>query len=140
MQETKKITTGLDVKLNKPDSLYHCIRIFINLRQGDNEPNDTFKLRWDNVYETMELAGKENILRSDKLVKVAGDQDSYKEKQVQVDEMKEMFFLSSSDQNRYILMLQKLRDGDNVGRDEYPVTTKLALDLLINTEGEIRGN
>ena len=57
MQETKNITTGMYVKLNKLASLYHCIRSFINLRQGENERNDTFKLRWDNVYETMELEG-----------------------------------------------------------------------------------
>ena len=57
MQETKKITAGLDVKLNKSASLYHCIRIFTNLLQGGNEPNDTFKLRWKNIYETMEMAG-----------------------------------------------------------------------------------
>ena len=59
MQETKKITTGLNVKLNKSASLYQCIRSFINLRQRENDPNDTFKLRWDNVYETMDLAGGE---------------------------------------------------------------------------------
>ena len=57
MQEKKNITTGMYVKLNKLASLYHCIRSFINLRQGENERNDTFKLRWDNVYETMELEG-----------------------------------------------------------------------------------
>ena len=56
MQETNKITAGLKVKLNKPASLYHCIISFINLQQGENEMNDTFKLRFDNVYETMELA------------------------------------------------------------------------------------
>ena len=52
------ITAGLDVNLNKSASLYHCIRIFIDLRQGENDPNDTFKLCFDNVYETMELAGR----------------------------------------------------------------------------------
>ena len=59
MKDTKNITAGIDVKLNKPASLYHCTRSFINLRQGGNLPNDTFKLRWDIVYETMELAGGE---------------------------------------------------------------------------------
>ena len=73
MKETKDITTVLDVKLNNPASLYHCIRSFINLRQGEYEPNDNFKLRWDNVYETMELDRGKNILRSDQLIKVAED-------------------------------------------------------------------
>ena len=48
---------GVDVKLNNSAILYHCIRIFINLQQGENETNDTFKLRFDNVYETMYLDG-----------------------------------------------------------------------------------
>ena len=57
MQDTKKITKGIDVKINKSASLYHCIRIFINLWQEENELNDSFKLHFDNVYKTMELSG-----------------------------------------------------------------------------------
>ena len=71
MQETKKITAGLDVRLNKPASFYHYIRSFINLQQGENDPNDTLELLWDDVYETMDLAEEENILRNDQLLKVA---------------------------------------------------------------------
>ena len=74
IQETKKITALINVKINKSDSLYHCIRRFTNLRKGENEPNDTFKLRWGNFYETMDLVGGENILISNQLVKVSGDQ------------------------------------------------------------------
>ena len=59
MQDTKKITVGLDVKLNKSSSLYHCIGRYINLQQGENDPNDTFKLRWGNVYETLSWQGDE---------------------------------------------------------------------------------
>ena len=46
----------IDVKSNKSASLYHFIKSFINLRQGVNEQNKTFKLRWYNVYEIMDLA------------------------------------------------------------------------------------
>ena len=56
MQETKNITAVMDDKLNKSAILYHCIRSFINLQHGENDPDDNFKLRCDNVYETMELA------------------------------------------------------------------------------------
>ena len=63
---------GIDVKTNQSAILYHYIRIFINLQQGENDPNDNFKLRWDNVYETTELAGIENILRSNQIIKVDG--------------------------------------------------------------------
>ena len=106
IQETKKINSGLGLKLNKPSSLYHHIRSFINLRQGENNPYDNFKLRWDNVYETMEIAGEEKILRSDQLVKVAGYKASSKEKEFQVDEMNAMCFILSADQKRHSLLLK----------------------------------
>ena len=113
----RNITAGLNVKLNKSDSLYHCIKKIVNLIKGENEPDDTFILHWDNVYETIDMSGRENILRSDQLVKVAGYQTLSKENQVQIDKMKEIFFFLRSDQNRYSLLLKQLRDGDNVGRD-----------------------
>ena len=71
MQDTKQINIGLG---DNPASLYHCIRGFINYQQWENIPNETLKLRRDNIYETMELDGGENIPRSDQLIKVAVDQ------------------------------------------------------------------
>ena len=38
IHETNKITAGLDVRIIMSASLYHYIRSFINLRQGENEP------------------------------------------------------------------------------------------------------
>ena len=97
-------------------------------------------MRWDNFYETMQLARGENIRRSDQPIKVAGDQASYKENQVRFAGMKAVCFLLSADQNRYSLLLKQLRDGDDVCRDEYPITSTSALGLLIRTEGGIWGN
>ena len=79
------------------------------------------------------MAGGEKILRSDHIFKLDGDQTSSKEKQVNIYRMKAMCFLLSDDQNRYIFLLKKLKDEENVGSDEYPVTTTSALNLLIHT-------
>ena len=68
------------------------------------------------------------------------DEASYKENNFQADYTKEMCFLLSNDQKRYSFLLQKLWDRKNVGMDEYPVTNKSSLDILIQTEGGIRGN
>ena len=57
MKEAKKITAGLDVNLNKSSTLYHTIRGFINTKQGEDEPNNFFKLHFDNFYDTIELVG-----------------------------------------------------------------------------------
>ena len=54
--------------------------------------------------------------------------------------MKAICFLISSDQKKYIFLLNQPRDGDNVGRDEYPVKTTPSLDILIRAEGGIRRN
>ena len=40
----------------------------------------------------------------------------------------------------YSFLLKELRYGDNMGKDEYLVTTTLTLDVLIRTEGWISVN
>ena len=139
MKYTKNITAGLDVKLNKSSILYHCIRSFINVIQGENDPNDTFKVFFRNIYETMDISGRDNILCSKQLTK-NGNQESMKEKQAKIYQIKAICFLVSSDHNRYSLLLNPLRERDNVGKGEYPVTTTSARDILIRTECGIRGN
>ena len=83
----------------------------------------------------MYLAGGENILRIDNLVKAIGDQALSEDKKIQVDKMKSICFLINADQKRYSFLLNQLRDGDNVGRDDYLVTITSELGLLIRTEG-----
>ena len=51
-----------------------------------------------------------------------------------------MRFLLSANQKSYSFLLKQLRDGDNVSSYAYPITTTLALDTLICTEGGIQGN
>ena len=79
MQETKNITTGLEVKLNRSASLYYAIRGSINTKQGKAEPNDAFKISFDNVYDTTELSGWDNILCREQLT-TNGSQVSSKKK------------------------------------------------------------
>ena len=57
IKEANKITAWLDVKLNKQATLYHAIQGLINMNQGKSEPNESFEIRFDNVYNTMEIAG-----------------------------------------------------------------------------------
>ena len=87
----------------------------------------------------MELDSGNNILCIKQLT-TNGIQASTKEKKSQIDHMKEMCFLISAYQKRYSFLLKHLRYRDNVGRDEYPVTTTLVLDLLIRVEFGIHGN
>ena len=53
---------GIGVKINKSVSLYHTIQGFINMKQGESERNNSFKIISDNVYETMDISGGENII------------------------------------------------------------------------------
>ena len=59
------------------------------MRQVENNPNDTFKLRFNRIYETMEISGGYNIVRSEQLTN-NGSQASKKEKQSQIYHMKAM--------------------------------------------------
>ena len=71
---------------------------------------------------------------------MAGYLASCRDKQVQFDEIKAMFFLLRAYQKRYSFLLKQLRDRYNGGRDEYTVMTTLSLFPLIHTEGGIWGN
>ena len=44
-------------KINKSATLYHTIQGFIDMKQGKTEHNNDFKLRFDNLYKTMEIYG-----------------------------------------------------------------------------------
>ena len=59
----------------------------------------------------------ENILSSNQLVKVTGDQASSNDKQVKVDNMKTICLLLRDNQKMYSFLLKQLNDGGNVGRD-----------------------
>ena len=54
--------------------------------------------------------------------------------------MKAMCFLTSTEHKRYSFLCRKLRDGEKVARDEFSVTIKPALDILVHIEFGIRGN
>ena len=95
--------------------------------------NNTFKLRFHNICETMKLAGGENILISEQRTN-NGSQESMKKKQYQISQMKSICFLLSADHKRYIFLLKYLRCGNNMVRDKYLVTATLDLGLLICTE------
>ena len=107
---------GINVKINKSATFYHTIRGFINMKQCKAEPKDAFKLHFDNVYDTMELADGENILRSEQITK-NGIQAIEREQQAQIYHMRAMCFLLSADQNMHNLLVKKMRGRDNIGRD-----------------------
>ena len=109
------------------------------MRQGETDPDDTFKLRFDKIYETRELTGGNTILCREQLTKNR-NQVSTKEKQALIDQMKAMCFLLSSDQKRYLFLLNQMRYGNNLVRYEYPATTTSALDIFIRIEGGICKN
>ena len=92
IKESKKITAGLNAKLINSATFYHAIRDFIMAKQGEAEPNDTFKLIFDNFYSTIEIADGENILRREQLTN-NGSQSTEREKQTQIYLMKAMFSL-----------------------------------------------
>ena len=54
--------------------------------------------------------------------------------------MKEMCFLLRANQKSYGFLLNQLREGYNMGRYDYPITTTSALYILIYKEGGIGGN
>ena len=96
-------------------------------------------MRFGNIYEAMEISKGENILSRKELAN-NGNQVPTKEKKAQIYQMKSICLLLNDYQNIHSLLLNQIKDGCNVVRDEYPVTTTSSLDILMHTEGGICGN
>ena len=45
MKKKNNTPAVLYIKINKSDSVYHCMTGFINMQQGETDPINTFKLR-----------------------------------------------------------------------------------------------
>ena len=64
LEELKKLTSGIDAKLNVHDTLHDAMIAFLTMRQGQNESNDDYMKRFRANEQTLKLAGGGHILCS----------------------------------------------------------------------------
>ena len=72
LEQLKKITSGIDVKLNKRAVLHDQLLTFLTMRQGATESNDDYVKRFTSNLQVLELAGGGHILCSPTIMEKAG--------------------------------------------------------------------
>ena len=131
LEKSKLISSGVDEKANKYLSLLKAITTMVNIRQGQNESNDSFRKRIDSVAMTVTLIGGDKMLYSGEIANVNDpDKPTKDELKTEVQRIKAMLMIIRSDYIRYGDLQESLLEGMHKGRDEFPKTVVDAYDLL----------
>ena len=140
LEQLKKITSGIDVKLNKRAVLHEQLLTFLTMRQGATENNDDYMKRFTSNLQVLELAGGGHILCSPTLMTKAGTAPTDDEIKVEEEAFKAMCLFKRADTTRFGELHEELKNGTYLGRDEYPTTTAATYDLLVRrSSGGIQG-
>ena len=127
LKKCKMISSGIDNKGNKHNTLLKAILQLCNIKQQSHESNDSFRTRLDASVLTLELAGGKHVLCSDVLLK-AKDVTNPTTEEIKAEEnkLKAMLMIIRSDTTLYSALHTSLEDGIFLGRDEYPITVTAA--------------
>ena len=140
LEELNKITTGIDTFSNKHLTLLNAIKSFVNMKQGQQESDDSFLKRTKAMVETLKLAGGGHILYSPQLsTALSPHSPSEDEKREEVDRMCAVHLLQAADPHRYRSLNEELLHASYVGRNEYPTTPANAYELLVRRSGRFHG-
>ena len=136
LKQLKKITSGLDSKSNKRCNLFDALYAFITMRQGNDESDSAYLKRFRVNVDTLCSAGGQHILCSPDLIETADkDNITEREKETEENKFKAIVFLKRSDPTRYGSFLTELQNSAHLGRDEYPVSETVAMDLMVRRSG-----
>ena len=138
LKKCKLVSSGVDDKGNKHNTLVKALLQFCNIKQQEFESNDAYRTRLDSTVLTLELAGGKHVLCSNELI-VAAKKEKPTEAEIRVEEekLKAMLMIVRADPIRYSLLQHNLEEGVYLGRDEYPETVTQAYDLLQKTCPEV---
>ena len=131
LEKAKLISSGVDEKANKYYTLLKSLMAMCNIRQGQNESNDSYRKRVESAVLTVNLIGGDDMLYS-RNISTAVDPDDPEESKVkyELQKMKAMLMILRSDPVRYGNLQDSLLEGMHKGRDEFPKTVVDAYDLL----------
>ena len=139
LKDIKKIVSGVDVKANAHQTMFEALIALVNTRQQQSESNDHYMERFKSNVNTLEMAKGGHIFCSRELVKIDKDKANPTDHQVSEEEekFKAAIFLRRSDDVRYKDLINDLKSGSHLGRDEYPITAASCFDLLNRHSGEL---
>ena len=84
LEKAKLISSGVDEKANKYYTLLKALMTMCNVRQGQNESNDSFRKRIDSVVLTVNLVGGDDMLYS-KSISTAADPKAPKKEELKAE-------------------------------------------------------
>ena len=136
LSQIKSITSGVDVKMNPYVVMYESMAALFNMRQQANESNDRYTQRFKANVQTVELAKGGHMFISHELLDCPNDEDPTVEEMVREEEkFKAIIMMKRSDESRYKNLMSDLKNGDHLGRDEYPKSVAAAYDLMNRSSG-----
>ena len=140
LKKCKLVSSGVDDRANKYNTLLKAITQMCNIRQQPYESNDSYRTRLDALVLTLELSGGKHMLCSDELIEPKDpDQPTEQEIKDEEEKMKAMILIVRADPNRFSALQSSLEEGVFLNRDEYPTTVTTAYELLQKTCPEVPG-
>lgn len=119
LQQIKKVTSGIDVKAKPHNILYEAISTAFNVKQFPNESNDRYVERFKSNVQTVELVKGGHIFCSRELVQSVSDEDITNEEiEAENEKLKAFIMLRRSDEGSFKKLLNDLKEGAHLGRDE----------------------
>ena len=139
LKKAKMITSGIDEKANRHKSLVDSITTLMTMKQGQFESNDSYRTRIDSNALTVDLAGGHGVLCSYKLLDISPAFATEKDIMEEVERFKAMIMIRRADNSRFGDLKNSLDASTYLGRDEYPINTTTAYDLLQSTSSTVEG-
>ena len=118
LQEVKKIVSGVDVKANPQQTMFDALMALVNMKQQQSESNDHYMERFMSNVHTLEMARGGHIFCTHELVRCEDGQDPTDQQYAEEERFKAAIFIRRSDENRYKTLLDGLKNGSHLGRDE----------------------
>ena len=141
LEKAKLISSGVDERANKYLTLLRALTSMVNVRQGQNKSNDSFRKRVDSVTLTVSLVAGSKMLYSEDISNAVDPTDpSDEEVEIEEQRLKAMLMIIRSDFGRFGDLQESLLEGMHKGRDEFPTTVVQAYDLLQRVSNDIYQN
>ena len=128
LEKGKLISSSVDEKANKVFTLLKALTTMCNVRQGQNESNDSFRKRVDAVVVTVTLIGGKKMLYTPEITN-ASNTDKPSDDKVKEDI-----------QRLKAMLMESLLEGIHKGRDKFPETVVEAYNLLRHISNDIFTN
>jgi hypothetical protein len=124
---------------NKHVTYLSALKSFVNMRQGQNESNDSLLKCAKSMVETLSLAGGDHVLYSPQFSDARSPNYlTEDERKLEIDKFCAVHLLAAADPHRYKDLNEELLNASYVGRDEYPTTPSSAYELLVQRSGRFQ--